>query len=94
MIGYSRERRGYRIYNSEKKQVLEERSVRFNEKKMGKSYIKSNISDENYNYEYDSIVSDNEQEINTSIGEQEVVEESEDFEDCMSNDSHQTRRIR
>jgi len=37
MIGYSCERRGYRIYNPEKKQVLEERSVRFNEKKLGKN---------------------------------------------------------
>ena len=31
MVDYSRERRGYRIYDPEKEIVLEERSVKFNE---------------------------------------------------------------
>jgi len=90
MIGYSRERRGYRIYDPEKEQVLEERSVRFNEKKLGKNYVKRNSYDENYNCEYDNIIPDNEQETNIGVEEEEVMRENEDIEDYKSDDSHQT----
>ncbi|GFT08807.1 retrovirus-related Pol polyprotein from transposon TNT 1-94 [Trichonephila clavipes] len=39
MLGYARERRGYRIYNIKNQKVIEERSVKFNESLKGSNYL-------------------------------------------------------
>ncbi|GFW14543.1 retrovirus-related Pol polyprotein from transposon TNT 1-94 [Trichonephila clavipes] len=39
MLGYARERRGYRIYDIKNKKVIEERSVKFNEYLKGSNYL-------------------------------------------------------
>ncbi|GFV26957.1 retrovirus-related Pol polyprotein from transposon TNT 1-94 [Trichonephila clavipes] len=39
MLGYARERRGYRIYNIKNQKVIEERSVKFNEYLKGSNYL-------------------------------------------------------
>nr|XP_042910227.1 uncharacterized protein LOC107448150 [Parasteatoda tepidariorum] len=53
MLGYSNERRAYRIYDPERNKVIEERSVKFNEKLLGSSNLfsedKSNDIDEFFN---------------------------------------------
>ncbi|GFX91831.1 retrovirus-related Pol polyprotein from transposon TNT 1-94 [Trichonephila clavipes] len=39
MLGYARERRGYRIYDIKNQKVIEERSVKFNEYLKGSNYL-------------------------------------------------------
>ncbi|GFU84566.1 putative RNA-directed DNA polymerase from transposon BS [Trichonephila clavipes] len=39
MLGYARERRGYRIYDIKNQKVIEERSVKFNESLRGSNYL-------------------------------------------------------
>ncbi|GFY25251.1 retrovirus-related Pol polyprotein from transposon TNT 1-94 [Trichonephila clavipes] len=39
MLGYARERRGYRIYDIKNQKVIEERSVKFNESLKGSNYL-------------------------------------------------------
>ena len=39
MLGYSRERIAYRIYDLENKKVIKERTVKFNESLKGSSYL-------------------------------------------------------
>ncbi|GFX99589.1 retrovirus-related Pol polyprotein from transposon TNT 1-94 [Trichonephila clavipes] len=39
MLGYARERRGYRIYDIKNQKVIEERSVKFNEPLKGSRYL-------------------------------------------------------
>ena len=74
MVSYSRERRGYRIYDPEKEIVLEERSVKFNELELGNKLIKINNCEETYNYNYNSIILNNEEKINTNMSSEYMVD--------------------
>lgn len=69
MIGYARERRGYGIYEPETRQILEERSVNFNENESGERLISDKDGKDNEysifthlepEYDTDSDRSDNE----------------------------------
>ncbi|KAK2574876.1 hypothetical protein KPH14_013030, partial [Odynerus spinipes] len=74
MIGYSKERRGYRIYDPENKQVIEERSVKFNETDLGKKFMEKCNHKEIYNYEYEGIMLDDETEKDTD--RRETIDEN------------------
>lgn len=63
MVGYSRERRGYRIYDLEKG-IIEERSIRCNELEFDNKYLENDDYEETYNYECNNILLDIEEEIN------------------------------
>ncbi|GBN13319.1 Retrovirus-related Pol polyprotein from transposon TNT 1-94 [Araneus ventricosus] len=39
MLGYARDRRGYRIYDIENRKIIEERSIKFNESLKGSTYL-------------------------------------------------------
>ncbi|KAK2578203.1 hypothetical protein KPH14_012814 [Odynerus spinipes] len=82
MIGYSKDRRGYRIYDPENKQVIEERSVKFNEIGLGKKFIERN-NNKASKYEYDSILLDDETEIDTD--KEEIVDENVNVDENIEN---------
>ncbi|GBM24053.1 Retrovirus-related Pol polyprotein from transposon TNT 1-94 [Araneus ventricosus] len=62
MLGYARERRGYRIYDIEQKCVIEERAVKFNESVKGCKYL--NNSPENL-WEIDTLI--NNEDVNVKL---------------------------
>ncbi|GFS97357.1 retrovirus-related Pol polyprotein from transposon TNT 1-94 [Trichonephila clavipes] len=49
MLGYARERRGYRIYDIKNQKVIEERSVKFNEYLKGSNYLDHVITSDRQN---------------------------------------------
>ena len=73
MVGYSRERRRYRIYDPEKEIVLEERSIKFNESELGNDLIKTNNCEETYNHNYNSVILNDEEEIGTNVNSEYIV---------------------
>ncbi|GBM30854.1 Retrovirus-related Pol polyprotein from transposon TNT 1-94 [Araneus ventricosus] len=62
MLGYARERRGYRIYDIEQKCVIEERAIKFNESVKGSKYL--NNSPENL-WEIDTLI--NNEDVNVKL---------------------------
>ncbi|GFW54203.1 retrovirus-related Pol polyprotein from transposon TNT 1-94 [Trichonephila clavipes] len=63
MLGYARERRGYRIYDIKNQKVIEERSVKFNESLRGSNYL-GEIENETWDIDSFFEVSPKRKEIN------------------------------
>ena len=91
MVGYSREKRG--IYDPENEIVLEERSVKFNKLELGNKLIKTNNCEKIYNYNYNSIILNDEEGINTNVNSEYIVDESSDSEERSNDDSYQQVKV-
>lgn len=89
MVGYSRERRKYQIYDPEKEIVLKERSVKFNKLELGNKLIKTNNCEETYNCNYNSIILNDEEEINTNVNIEYIVGERSESEERLNDHSYQ-----
>ncbi|GBM49558.1 Retrovirus-related Pol polyprotein from transposon TNT 1-94, partial [Araneus ventricosus] len=76
MLGYARDRRGYRIYDIKHRKIIEERSIKFNESLKGSTYLgKTKVETWNIDSLFESTQDINEFDHKTKVNHLEISAE-------------------
>ncbi|GBN25648.1 Retrovirus-related Pol polyprotein from transposon TNT 1-94 [Araneus ventricosus] len=76
MLGYARDRRGYRIYDIKNRKIIEERSIKFNESLKGSTYLgKTKVETWNIDSLFESTQDINEFDHKTKVNHLEISAE-------------------
>ncbi|GBL88922.1 hypothetical protein AVEN_159014-1 [Araneus ventricosus] len=76
MLGYARDRRGYRIYDIKNQKIIEERSIKFNESLKGSTYLgKTKVETWNIDSVFESTQDINEIDHKTKVNHSEISAE-------------------
>ncbi|GBM42424.1 Retrovirus-related Pol polyprotein from transposon TNT 1-94 [Araneus ventricosus] len=76
MLGYARDRRGYRIYDIKNRKIIEERSIKFNESLKGSTYlVKTKVETWNIDSLFESTQDTNEFDHKTKVNHLEISAE-------------------
>ncbi|KAF8787977.1 Retrovirus-related Pol polyprotein like [Argiope bruennichi] len=97
MLGYARERKGYRIYDIKSRKIIEERSVKFNESLKGSTYLgktKAETWDINSLLETSPAACEINQKTKSEISSLEIPDESAEDENSDSSILYHSRTSR